>query len=118
VRNFSFEEARRLDREWRMAHTGGRDAPQPNAVAEVRGTSAAQPKLQLRELADHVRRQLQSTPSAESREPMSGCVAGAKELSPSLEQQLSICGKRLWPSWWALATYRLPPNPKNARKNP
>lgn len=96
VRNFSFEEARRLDREWRVANAGRSGAPQPNAVADVRGPRAAQSKMELKELAEHVRQHLQASapaPANDSKEPASGCVAGAKELSPTLEQQLELSSR-------------------------
>jgi anti-sigma factor RsiW len=94
VRNFNFEEARRLDREWRTANAGSGNSPQPHAVTDVRGSRADQPRLVLKELADHVRQSLQSkSPANASKEPASGCVAGAKELSPTLEQQLELSSR-------------------------
>ncbi len=99
VRNFSFDEARRLDNEWRVANAGrGANPPQPNAVADVSGKNHALPKVHLKELAEHVRARLQSAtanggPSSTTKDALSGCVAGLKELSPPLEQQLALSSR-------------------------
>jgi hypothetical protein len=96
VRNFSFEEARQLEREWRIAHGGSADPP---AVTELHSSTQGGASRAMSELAEHVRQQLSNRRTVRrsvaepNPESSSGTLAGAKELVPSLEQQLELSSR-------------------------
>ncbi|MCZ6445276.1 MAG: hypothetical protein O6758_03725 [Planctomycetota bacterium] len=93
VRNFSYEEARRLEQEWLLSRVRrpGTDPAEVTASIDGRNDAIARQR-NLRELADRARRQLvvrqRNRPDTDA--PLSEQLYGPKELAPSLEQQLEF----------------------------
>ncbi|MCH8153314.1 MAG: hypothetical protein IH830_13190 [Planctomycetes bacterium] len=93
VRNFSYEEARRLEQEWLLSRVRrpGTDPAEVTASVNGRNDTIAG-RRNLRELADRARRQLvvRQRNRSDTDAPLSEQLYGPKELAPSLEQQLEF----------------------------
>jgi len=96
VRNFSYDEARELSDQWRIAHGGSAGLRnEPLTTAQAPGSAVhemVQARAQFAELAQHVREQLGSRNPTAGSGP-SGAIAGRGELGPSLEQQLDLSSR-------------------------
>ncbi len=93
VRNFSYEEARRLEQEWLLSRVRRPDTDPAEITASVDGRNdAIARRRNLRELADRARRQLvvRQRHRRDTDAPLSEQLYGPKELAPSLEQQLEF----------------------------
>jgi hypothetical protein len=99
VRNFSFEQAKKLEEQWRLAHAGATRGDDEPVIADVKPRSAATPRSSsqhMQRLAQRVREQLahngasmQPATSAAENAPL----AGPKNLAPALEQQLDFSSR-------------------------
>ncbi|MCI0674648.1 MAG: hypothetical protein L0Y42_02600 [Phycisphaerales bacterium] len=99
VRNFSFDEARKLEQEWRMARGPGisGEGPLVSSTEMIESTSWITPE-RMKILARRVRERLDVLNAGRGGEeaekgPMSGQISGAKELAPTLEQQLDFSSR-------------------------
>jgi len=99
VRNFSYDEARELSDQWRIAHGGGgaaggsRDPMMVSAAPGSNVSESVRTPAQFAELAQHVREQLGTKAPGSAGSVTSGPLAGRGELGPSLEQQLDLSSR-------------------------
>lgn len=94
VRNFNFDEARRLAREWAIAHGGTSGGPSDPMVISAGSSPPRLDNGQYDLLADRVRRQLaESRPQGSTTAAASGQLFGSPALSPSLETQLNLSSR-------------------------
>ena len=93
VRNFSYAEARRLETEWRIAEANRRNNPDAAPAVAQADKTPAKPASNhpMSGLAHRVR---QAVPADARKSPdLSGQVAGAAEVAPSLEEQLDFSSR-------------------------
>lgn len=94
VRNFNFDEAQRLAREWAVAQgSRGSSTTEPLVASGSSGNDVLSEQPDYARLAERVRLQLNTSSATSSEHQASGQLVGTADLAPSLEEQLNFSSR-------------------------